>query len=484
MKVRFLVTASDSPPFEWRYSGTSCTIGRDPACSLAFEDYAGDVISRRHAELAIGADGVRLVDLNSTNGVYLNGQRMEKSTLLREHDVFQLGQSGPTFKFIDLEPAGHGEKPASGPAKSEKMNRPQQSGRPNQAVPHRPQPDSDVPSNAPVWYIGGAVGLVAIVAIYMMAQSMPRRPVDPTEGDQVVHAKENPGTPEPAKKQEPKPEPEPTKPPGTQGGTSTPSPIPPQPKPADQSPWRTALDRISPALWLLVVEEPKRSDSWVFASGVAVGDHHVLTSASVANELAKFRAKGWKLWLQRPNDKNRIALSEDVREHVGYRKAETGQRSYFDLALIRQAEKLPAKVSLVQTNTPVEKGMPVACAYIQHSGEPITKFDPLEAKADAATIFNITTLPPKGGPRMLYLSGQASELASGGPVIDDQGRLLGIFLEPASNDKNSEEKSKSTAVMFDPWMLTAADAKIGAEASVWVPVAAPAEPPNSQGTSQ
>ncbi len=50
-----------------------------------------DGLSREHAKLVIGGDGtVSVLDLNSTNGTYVNGERVELAPL-REGDEIQLG---------------------------------------------------------------------------------------------------------------------------------------------------------------------------------------------------------------------------------------------------------------------------------------------------------------------------------------------------------------------------------------------------------
>src|SRR5690606_27060487 len=51
---------------------TPLTIGRDAACDVRVDDRR---VSRRHARLEVQQGAVVLTDLNSTNGVYVNGTR-------------------------------------------------------------------------------------------------------------------------------------------------------------------------------------------------------------------------------------------------------------------------------------------------------------------------------------------------------------------------------------------------------------------------
>jgi pSer/pThr/pTyr-binding forkhead associated (FHA) protein len=63
------------------------TLGRGPGVDLAFENAS---MSRQHAVLEFASDGFRLSDLDSTNGVEVNGKRV-KSAHLHHGDRFVLG---------------------------------------------------------------------------------------------------------------------------------------------------------------------------------------------------------------------------------------------------------------------------------------------------------------------------------------------------------------------------------------------------------
>lgn len=47
----------------------------------------------RHAVLRVEADGVRCEDVGSLNGSFVNEDRLEDSTVLRDGDTLQVGQS-------------------------------------------------------------------------------------------------------------------------------------------------------------------------------------------------------------------------------------------------------------------------------------------------------------------------------------------------------------------------------------------------------
>ena len=76
------------------------TAGRDPSCDLRF-DAAHDLdVSARHAELRAAREdaGYVLRDSGSTNGTYVNGQRLADGAahVLRTGDIIGFGAHGPT----------------------------------------------------------------------------------------------------------------------------------------------------------------------------------------------------------------------------------------------------------------------------------------------------------------------------------------------------------------------------------------------------
>ena len=84
------------------------TIGRDPVSDIAYDQRRDDVVSRRHAAIRIesgqGNDlSFWLRDLNSSNGVLLNGTRITGEVDLLPEDTIELGPGGPKFTF-DVQP--------------------------------------------------------------------------------------------------------------------------------------------------------------------------------------------------------------------------------------------------------------------------------------------------------------------------------------------------------------------------------------------
>ncbi|MGD8904751.1 MAG: FHA domain-containing protein, partial [Anaerolineae bacterium] len=64
------------------------TIGRQDQCDV---QVAGTWVSRRHARLAWTGSGYVVEDLDSTNGTFVNGERVVGPHALRSGDRLQLG---------------------------------------------------------------------------------------------------------------------------------------------------------------------------------------------------------------------------------------------------------------------------------------------------------------------------------------------------------------------------------------------------------
>ena len=72
------------------------TIGRSRDCDVVLAD--GNV-SRHHAEVRPRGDGWMIADLGSTNGVTVNGARIEQAQLLRAGDRIEVGTTVLTFEL-------------------------------------------------------------------------------------------------------------------------------------------------------------------------------------------------------------------------------------------------------------------------------------------------------------------------------------------------------------------------------------------------
>ena len=75
--------------------GDGVTIGRSHDCGVVLDD---PNVSRRHAELRPEGEGWAVADLGSTNGITVNGSRVERA-VLQPGDEIALGRSRLTFEL-------------------------------------------------------------------------------------------------------------------------------------------------------------------------------------------------------------------------------------------------------------------------------------------------------------------------------------------------------------------------------------------------
>ncbi|MDZ7961948.1 MAG: PrsW family glutamic-type intramembrane protease [Aulosira sp. DedQUE10] len=104
-----LVSGNGAPlRSESRYSllpSKEMIIGRDPSCQIVLDAMMYRMVSRRHAvvrPLSSSPDNKfswLICDLNSANGTYLNGQRLQGCQELHSGDRISLGTDGPQFVF-------------------------------------------------------------------------------------------------------------------------------------------------------------------------------------------------------------------------------------------------------------------------------------------------------------------------------------------------------------------------------------------------
>ncbi|MCH1868898.1 FHA domain-containing protein [Nocardioides sp. CFH 31398] len=103
--------------------GPTVTFGRDARCEVVVSH---EDVSRRHAELRLSGEGWFLVDVGSTNGTWMGGQRVSHVRLPDAGASFRLGgRNGP---LVEVTPAAAGERatvqqpgPHPGPAPAQQQ---------------------------------------------------------------------------------------------------------------------------------------------------------------------------------------------------------------------------------------------------------------------------------------------------------------------------------------------------------------------------
>jgi S1-C subfamily serine protease len=141
-------------------------VGREADNSLVLDD---ERVSKHHARLTSAQGGVELVDLNSTNGTYVNGQRVTGTVMVQPGDTIRVGQT--TLRVDSSDPAigNHtvvGAAPAAAP-------------RPPAARSAPSAPPSNVPGGVPAPPPGSSINVakpsrtpmvlgVAVVAVIVL----------------------------------------------------------------------------------------------------------------------------------------------------------------------------------------------------------------------------------------------------------------------------------------------------------------------------
>ena len=91
--ARLVVVASPAlePGTVEELDSAPLTVGRGPQNDLAIE--ADQFASARHASFEPRRDGVWIVDVGSTNGTFLNGERLREPRRLEPGDVVRVGET-------------------------------------------------------------------------------------------------------------------------------------------------------------------------------------------------------------------------------------------------------------------------------------------------------------------------------------------------------------------------------------------------------
>ncbi|HYK11660.1 MAG TPA: FHA domain-containing protein [Gemmatimonadales bacterium] len=98
---------------EYAVTGASLVFGREAGCDVVV---TGKDVSRRHAEIVTTPKGYMVVD-SSTNGTFVNDEKIEGQRLLMRADVIKIGDEQFRF-YADAAAAAAPPSPPAGPAAS------------------------------------------------------------------------------------------------------------------------------------------------------------------------------------------------------------------------------------------------------------------------------------------------------------------------------------------------------------------------------
>ena len=86
---QFVMRSGPTPGVIFPLEGDQLIIGRDSVNAVAINDAE---VSRKHSRLTFQGGKYVIEDLGSTNGTFVNGQRLVSSTVLKAGDVVSLGE--------------------------------------------------------------------------------------------------------------------------------------------------------------------------------------------------------------------------------------------------------------------------------------------------------------------------------------------------------------------------------------------------------
>ncbi len=109
LRLTALQGAAALPGASWTLSAPVTTIGRDPSCAIPLSDTS---ISRLHAQVTWQPAGFFIADLQSSNGVFLNGQRLSGPAQLFSGDIVALGDVLFRCDMTDETPPALADSPA------------------------------------------------------------------------------------------------------------------------------------------------------------------------------------------------------------------------------------------------------------------------------------------------------------------------------------------------------------------------------------
>jgi len=145
---RFIVRTGPNPGMVFELSEEVIMMGRDVTNDIVIGDAE---MSRQHARLTRTPGGYVIEDLGSTNGTFVNGERLMAPRVLNPGDLVGMGETVTmTFDAVSPESAATVARPPVGPAKA--VPPVQQAAPPvQQAVPHAvaAAPAAGAPAAAP-----------------------------------------------------------------------------------------------------------------------------------------------------------------------------------------------------------------------------------------------------------------------------------------------------------------------------------------------
>ncbi len=403
-------------------------VGTTPGCTVAFDAALDPAAAGQSATFALREDGWWLTNTGSKE-MLVNHLPIAGRHRLRSGDIVRLSSEGPDFSFAIVPPRK--------PVPSQIAGQPAEVRNPVVSeVAASAAGDRRRPRMAILALSGAAAVALCCLAFWLLTRDSgtAKEAVASAEVESPAPSVSSAATSAVAMPEQSAQQPAAAVIQARRGAPDQSESAPPEPPvQGDTSAVPGAFDQVLDSVALLTVEHPQGAASWPFGTACVIRENALLTTATVALELAKFRRAGWKVWAMGKAANGKQAI-DDVRVHVGYVKAADNREEqiYFDLALLTphgNLEHLCPLADLAESDE-VESGFPVACVGIPHEGDLMNRFDEFKPEVILGKVFVVTALQPSpSAPRLIHVQAQLPRNMYGSPLVNKQGHLLGVYAE-------------------------------------------------------
>ncbi|MBN2118417.1 MAG: FHA domain-containing protein [Anaerolineales bacterium] len=165
-QFQLIMRSGPTPGAAFALEGDQMTIGRDSTTEIVINDAE---VSRRHARLTFQGGKYVLEDLGSTNGTFVNGQRLSGPRVLKPGEVISFGeQIMLVFEAVNLDPGATMVSQRAAPASAAPRPMPAPPPPPAQyagSMPASPAPIDAAPRRQNLVPIFIGVGVVLLLCV-------------------------------------------------------------------------------------------------------------------------------------------------------------------------------------------------------------------------------------------------------------------------------------------------------------------------------
>ncbi|MBC8873640.1 MAG: FHA domain-containing protein [Planctomycetes bacterium] len=425
MKLKLRVSSPGGSASVSEHDGPVVTIGRDPDATLTFDGAESDVVSWEHAQIELKENAAFVSDSNSTNGTYLNGQKVEHRKLLKLGDKITLGVEGPEIAILEFAAGPSGIPPGAAATADHSEPKPPSAAR--SVIPTQPE-GVERPSwqwaSPPVIAASAAAVVVLILAgilIVSLTGSDDEQEVASASAAAMAEPDDDANlTSVPEAKSQPDVEPKPAYDPITQRTHKPQSP-------------KLTPDQLKQRFRGKVVWIGFRSEdsTFPFCNGWALQESVVVTTATNVDHLEQAQRAGSTIVVSSEPSGTDVIDVVNMQVHPSFERNDTVSQSSvtFNLGTLTLSKRLPSGCGLPQENTaPVLSGANVTIVgfSLPAPGETLVALD----AQHAPTLFALTARARGDGRTQPYNLDVESTVPfglSGAPVVSADGVVVAVF---------------------------------------------------------